>query len=74
MEMVRLAPGPASESRQRTNPREVGHPAGQRALCGFNAGAALDYGQDASTTPICMRRSGAMKRLNVLLSVSPAGC
>src|SRR6516162_6772507 len=37
MEMVQLAPGPASESRQRTNPR---------VMCA--EGAALDYGDFAA--------------------------
>jgi len=37
MEMVQLAPGPASESRQRTNPR---------VMCA--EGAALNYGDFAA--------------------------
>jgi hypothetical protein len=69
---VRPAPGPASESRQRTKPRGVGHPADQRALgelvgtvvgaCAEDVAPAVDANETPKLKPGRMRRATRLRR------------
>ena len=45
------APGPASESRQRTTPRGVGHPVDQQAIWGIERGVGLKENDAKRSSP-----------------------